>query len=82
VLKDPAERSTDPDEMEHLFHTISDGMYAEILYAQFSKDRVDFELENFLNNDFFPRVGGGIGMTRFIRALKMLEDIGGKIPQI
>lgn len=77
-----AERSTDPDEMEHLFHTISDGMYAEILYAQFSKDRVDFELENFLNNDFFPRVGGGIGMTRFIRALKMLEDIGGEIPQI
>ena len=29
------------------------------------------ELENYLNLDFFPRFGGGIGLTRMARALKM-----------
>jgi len=66
-----AERSTDADEMRHLFHTISDGMYADILYARFGKDRVEKELEEFLTFDFFPRFGGGIGMTRMIRALEL-----------
>ena len=33
------------------------------------KDRVEKELEEFLKFDFFPRVGGGIGMTRMIAAL-------------
>ena len=35
----------------------------------FGKDRVEAELEKFLEFDFFPRVGGGIGMTRMIAAL-------------
>lgn len=69
-----AERSTDPDEMRELFHSISDGMYADILYAQFTKERVEKELELFLSYDFFPRVGGGIGITRLLRALKLLEQ--------
>ncbi len=69
-----AERSTDPEEMRELFHTISDGMYADILYAQFGKARVEKELEEFLDSDFFPRCGGGIGMTRMIRAMKLLEE--------
>ncbi len=69
-----AERSSNPEEMRELFHTISDGMYADILYAQFGKDRVEAELEEFLANDFFSRSGGGIGMTRMIRALKLLEE--------
>jgi len=69
-----AERGTDPDEMRHLFHTISDGMYADILFAQFGKERVQKELEEFLSFDFFERFGGGIGMTRMIRALKLLEE--------
>ncbi len=77
-----AERSTDPKEMEHLFKTISDGMYAEILYAQFGKDRVNQELDDFLNLEFFPRCGGGIGMTRFIRALRKLEEIGYEVPVV
>jgi len=77
-----AERSTDPEEMEHLFKTISDGMYAEILYAQFGKDRVNQELDDFLNLNFFPRCGGGIGMTRFIRALRKLEEIGYEVPVV
>ena len=30
-------------------------------------------LEEYFDNDFFPRFGGGIGVTRLIRALKMRE---------
>ncbi len=66
-----AERSTDPEEMKHQFHTISDGHYADTLFSRFGKERVTQELEDFLNFDFFPRIGGGIGVTRMIRALKL-----------
>jgi len=69
-----AERSTNPDEMRELFHTISDGMYAKILYAQFTKERVEKELDKFLSYDFFPRCGGGIGVTRMIRALELKDE--------
>ena len=68
-----AERSCNPEEMRDLFHTISDGEYAGILYDKFGKDRVEEELEDFLSFDFFPRFGGGIGITRLIRALKLIE---------
>ncbi len=70
-----AERSTDPEEMNDLFHSISDGMYADILYAQFTKERVEKELNEFLSFDFFPRCGGGIGVTRMIRALRLQNQI-------
>ena len=43
--------------------------YYEGLYKEFSKERVDKELDEFLDRDFFPRYGGGIGVTRMIRAL-------------
>ena len=33
--------------------------------------RVEKELEEFLKKDFFERSGGGIGMTRMIRAMKL-----------
>jgi aspartyl/asparaginyl-tRNA synthetase len=65
-----AERSCDPDEMHDQFLTISNGKYAELLYAEFGRDRVDKELDAFLEKDFFPRFGGGIGMTRMIRAME------------
>jgi len=39
----------------------------------FGKDRVEAELEEFLKFDFFPRTGGGIGMTRMISALDTLK---------
>ena len=68
-----AERSTNPDEMRESFHTISNGMYADILFAQFGKKRVIKELEEFLSFDFFERIGGGIGVTRLIRALKLTQ---------
>lgn len=66
-----AERSTDPSEMRVLFHTISDGLYAKTLFAQFGQARVEEELEKFLSHKFFPRCGGGIGVTRMIRAFRL-----------
>lgn len=72
-----AVRSCDPINMREQFHTISNGEYANLLYSKFGKDRVEAELEIFLNYDFFPRYGGGIGMTRLISALRKqaLRDI-------
>jgi aspartyl/asparaginyl-tRNA synthetase len=64
-----AERGTDPVEMRDMFHTISDGLYANLLYDQFGKNRVEKELNDFLDLDFFPRVGGGIGITRLLHAM-------------
>ena len=68
-----AERATDKVEMRQMFETISDGGYKEKLYDLFGKDRVEKELDEYFDNDFFPRFGGGIGVTRLIRALKMRE---------
>ena len=50
---------------------ISNGEYANMLFSQFSKERVQGEMNDFLSKEFFPRFGGGIGMTRMIRALKL-----------
>ena len=68
-----AERATDKVEMRQMFETISDGGYKEKLYDLFGKDRVEKELDEYFDNEFFPRFGGGIGITRLIRALKMRE---------
>lgn len=65
-----AERSTDREEMRKQFHTISEGGYAGKLYELFGKERVEKELEEFLTLDFFPRYGGGIGVTRLIDGMK------------
>ena len=64
-----AERSTDKEQMRETFHTISDGQYAELLYKLFGKERVEKELDEFLEFDFFPRSGGGIGVTRIMQAI-------------
>ena len=63
-----AERSSDAEEMRENFHTISDGMYADLLFGQFGKERVEKELDDFLSLKMIPRCGGGIGLTRLIRA--------------
>lgn len=76
-----AERSSNKNEMREQFHTISNGMYARTLYDTFGKDRVEKELDEFLSFDFFPRFGGGIGMTRMIRAIcehGILEKAGAR----
>lgn len=69
-----AERSCNPEEMWELFHTISDGEYANLLYQHFGKERVQKELREFLSYDFFPRCGGGIGVTRLMRALAHIQQ--------
>ena len=70
-----AERSCDVDMMRDTFHSITDGEYSELLYKLFGKERVEAELEKFLEFDFFQRVGGGIGMTRMIAAMDMKEEL-------
>lgn len=66
-----AERSCDKEEMKYMFYNISDGGYAEKLFELFGKERVEKELEEFLEFDFFPRFGAGIGMTRMARAYNL-----------
>jgi aspartyl/asparaginyl-tRNA synthetase len=68
-----AERSTDTAQMREMFDNISNGEYAQLLYKLFGKNRVDAELNEFLNYNFVKRVGGGIGMSRLIRAMKMMN---------
>jgi len=65
-----AERSTDTESMREQFYTISSGGYAKTLFGQFTKKRVEEELEEFLKFKFFTRSGGGIGLTRLIRGMK------------
>ena len=66
-----AERSVDPEAMREKFYSISGGFYSNLLFSQFGKDRVEKELDEFLKKDFFKRSGGGIGITRMIRAMKL-----------
>ena len=67
-----AERSCNPKEMRDNFYNISDGKYAQLLFDQFGEQRVIDELDEYLlSYDFFPRYGGGIGMTRMCRAMKL-----------
>ena len=63
-----AERSCDPEEMRHNFYTIEHGGYSAKLFELFGRERVESELNEFLSFNFFPRFGGGIGMTRLSRA--------------
>ena len=70
-----AERSCDKESMRQMFNSITNGEYANTLYAQFSKERVQQEMNDFLSKDFMPRFGGGIGMTRMIRAMKLSKLI-------
>jgi aspartyl/asparaginyl-tRNA synthetase len=65
-----AERSSNKKEMKESFYTISDGKYAKKLFDLFGKDRVEKELNEFLELNFMPRSGGGIGLTRLIDAMK------------
>ena len=70
-----AERSSDKEEMKRMFETISEGGYADKLFELFGEERVRKELDDFLEFDFFPRFGGGIGLTRLARAYEMLQQL-------
>lgn len=72
-----AERSTNVTEMREFFHNISGGQYSQLLFNAFGRERVEAELEEYLSLPMFARFGGGIGVTRMARAMKLagiLED--------
>lgn len=69
-----AERSCDPIKMANNFYTIENGKYSEKLFELFGKNRVETELKQFLDHDFFPRYGAGIGITRLARAYNLLNS--------
>ena len=66
-----AERSSDAEMMYNTFHSIENGRYAGRIFELFGKERVMAELEEFLSFEFFQRSGGGIGVTRMIRAMQL-----------
>ncbi len=68
-----AERSANVEEMREEFYAISGGKYAQKLFDLFTKERVEKELNEFLELNFFPRSGGGIGLTRLIDAVKKAQ---------
>jgi aspartyl/asparaginyl-tRNA synthetase len=70
-----AARSCDKETMKKLFYEISDGGYAGKLFELFGKERVEIELDEFLQYDFFNRFGAGIGISRLIRAYKLLKGL-------
>jgi len=70
-----ASRSCDPNSMRKNFYSISEGMYANLLYSRFGKNRVEDELAAFLSHNFFTRSGCGIGLTRLIRAMRLANLI-------
>jgi len=67
-----AERETDKHLMRDNFETISGGRYADKIRSEFGRERVNRELENFLEMDFFERYGGGIGVHRLINGMRKL----------
>jgi len=66
-----AERSCNVKEMKNNFMTISNGEYSQLLFNKFSKERVMQELDKYLSLPMFERFGGGIGITRMARAMKL-----------
>ena len=66
-----AERSCNTDEMEYDFFHVSNGDYAKLLFNHFSEERVLKELHDYLSLPMTERFGGGIGVTRTVRALKL-----------
>jgi len=69
-----AERSSDVEKMKEMFYTIENGGYSAKLFELFGKERVEKELGEFLTMEFFPRFGGGIGLTRMARAYELMKQ--------
>ena len=66
-----AERETDKEIMLNRFKTITDGGYQDKLFELFGEKRTMEEMDDYLSFDFFPRSGGGIGVTRLMRSMKL-----------
>ena len=65
-----AERETDKEVMRTRFNTIMEGTYKAKLFELFGEERTMLELEEYLDLDFIPRVGQGIGLTRLIKSME------------
>jgi len=66
-----AERSCNVEEMRVFFESVSNGNYKKLLFNKFTKERVMEELNEYLLLKMIPRYGGGIGITRMERAMKV-----------
>jgi aspartyl/asparaginyl-tRNA synthetase len=66
-----AERETDKEEMLNRFKTIMEGSYKDKLYELFGEERTMAEMDDYLRFHFMERCGGGIGVTRLIRSMKL-----------
>ena len=64
-----AERSCSVDQMRHMFDTIPG--YKDKLYELFGEERTEEEMREYLEHDFITRCGGGIGVSRMLRACKL-----------
>ena len=66
-----AVRSPNVKEMPENISTLVDGQYAKLLFNAFGEERVMEELDEYLSLPMFARFGGGIGVTRLARAMKL-----------
>ena len=66
-----AERETNTEIMLDRFKTIMGGAYKDKMYELFGEERTMAEMEDFFKFDFIKRSGGGIGVTRLIRSMKL-----------
>lgn len=66
-----AEREMNTEVMRERFMTIMEGAYKDKMFELFGEERTETELQEFFKFDFFERSGGGIGVTRLIRSMKM-----------
>jgi len=66
-----AEREVDTSIMVDRFKTIMGGAYKDKMYELFGEERTMAEMEEFLKFNFIKRSGGGIGVTRLIRSMKL-----------
>lgn len=70
-----AERSTNAVEMKSNFLGVSEGKYARLLFNKFGEDRVLKELDEYLDSSEHSSFGGGIGIIRLARAMKLAKII-------
>lgn len=66
-----AEREVDKTIMVDRFKAIMEGAYKDKMYELFGEERTMAEMDEFLKFNFIKRSGGGIGVTRLIRSMKL-----------
>lgn len=66
-----AERSQDKEQMLNHFKNIMGGAYKKKMFDLFGEERTMDEMKDFLDFDFIQRSGGGIGVSRLIRSMKL-----------